>query len=271
MRLCLTPISNCEATGRGGCSAAKPARPLPHLPNRWPAPSSSGATVARPASARVRRSLARRRTTRNRGAPSAAQTPRLCSPHLDWERKEACTGSPFSRSAPRRSGCRWPASGAATAEAQDHRRVAKKGLPCPWVRPATSRPGRLFCRRLVVNGRVVGEAALPGRAHLPPRTPRPASPWVDRGHAPPLRPCDRPGPKAGGALRVRDARSAKPHSGAAEYCRCLCRMQHESRVSPRRREYRSHGQPEPAEALRRHFWIPAGMSAASRSWSSSPA
>ena len=89
--------------------------------------------------------------------------------------RRACTGSPFSRSAPRRSGCRWPASGAATAEAQDHRHVAKKGLPCPWVRPATSRPGRLFCRRLVVNGRVVGEAALPGRAHLSPRTPRPAS------------------------------------------------------------------------------------------------
>lgn len=89
----------------------------------------------------------------------------------------------------------------------------------------------------------------PGAPTYPLGRPGPPRTWVDRGHAPPLRPCDRPGPKAGGALRVRDARSAKPHSGAAEYCRCLCRMQHESRVSPRRREYRS----------------------PSRSWSSSPA
>ena len=100
----------------------------------------------------------------------------------------------------------------------------------------------------------------PGR----PRT------WVDRGHAPPLRPCDRPGPKAGGALRVRDARSAKPHSGAAEYCRCLCRMQHESRVSPRRRDHRM-GNLSRLKLSDVIFWILAGISAASRSCSSSPA
>ena len=42
--------------------------------------------------------------------------------------------------------------------------VARKRLPWPWVRPATSRPGRLPRRRLWSNGRVVG-GGHPGRAH----------------------------------------------------------------------------------------------------------
>jgi hypothetical protein len=68
-----------------------------------------------------------------------------------WERKESVYRVSFFALGATRSGCRWLASGAATADATDHRHVAKKGLPCAWVRPATSRPGRLFCRRLVVK------------------------------------------------------------------------------------------------------------------------
>src|ERR1044072_3038222 len=45
----------------------------------------------------------------------------------------------------------------------------EKGYPARGCAPRPAARGRLFCRRLVVNGRVVGEAALPGRAHLSPQ------------------------------------------------------------------------------------------------------
>jgi hypothetical protein len=61
-----------------------------------------------------------------------------------WERREFAYGSRSSRSARPRPGWRRSVSGAAGAELRACRRCLGKGLPCAWVRPATSRPGRLF-------------------------------------------------------------------------------------------------------------------------------
>ena len=86
--------------------------------------------------------------------------------------------------------------------------------------PATA-PGRSALQAPRRQRTCCGEAALPGRATYP-QTPRPASHPAGPRHAPPLRPCDRPGPRLA-ARCGEDARCARPHSGAAEYRSCSCR------------------------------------------------
>ena len=110
---------------------------------------------------------------------------------------------------------------AAAAGAPEKGYPARGCAPRPAARAACS-------RRLVVDGRVVGEAALPGRAHFPPVRPGRPRTLLVHENAPPLRPRDRPGSKAGGAMRVRALLARSPHSGAAKYCRCMCRMQRKS-------------------------------------------
>ena len=92
--------------------------------------------------------------------------------------------------------------------------ASKKGYPARGCAPRPA--ARVACsRRLVVDGRVVGEAALPGRAHSSPQSapaglaPSGSMKWVYED-APPLRPRDRPGSKVGGAMRVRTLLCAEP-------------------------------------------------------------
>ena len=176
---------------------------------------------------------------------------------------DSATGSRFSRSARRRSGSRRSACGAVASETRQRHRAAEKGLPCPWVRPATSRPGRLLCRRLVVNGRVVGEAALPGRAHLSPQdAPAGLAPGWSASMRRRLRPRDRPGPKAGGAMRVRDARCAKPPLRCRQilqvHVQNATQNQGGRRVDANTARVRDVSRLKLSDVL---FWILAGMSA----------
>ena len=115
-------------------------------------------------------------------------------------------------------------------DGETHNRSTKgNGLRCPWVRPATSRPSICSRRSLVVHGRVVGAAALPGRAHSPP----PLPPWTAGVCAFPQTPSladARPRPRGRPGSRARrnaaEARLLCEVSvSAAKYGTGLCRMQ----------------------------------------------
>ena len=141
------------------------------------------------------------------------------------------TGSRSSRSPPRRSG--------STAVGLRRRRrlnprpppVPRKRATLPVGAPRDQPPGP-SAQGVSWSTDVLWERPhSPGAPTYPPRRPgRPRTRLV-REHAPPLRPRDRPGSKAGGAMRVRTPLCANPHSGAAKYCRCMCRMQRKSRGS----------------------------------------
>ena len=131
----------------------------------------------------------------------------------------------------RPDGVRPPASPPLTLETAS---VSPKenGYPAPGCAPRPA--ARVVCSA----GASWSTDVLWERPHSPgaPTFPQGRPGWPTRvpgpRQAPPLRPCDRPGSKAGGALRVRAAALREPHSGAAKYGRCMCRMQRKSRARP---------------------------------------
>ena len=140
----------------------------------------------------------------------------------------ASTGSRFSRSLRRRSGSRRSAFGAVAGEPESKRRCR---LPSPWVRPATSRPGRLLKASR-------GRRTCCGRGRTPRARPlfspeRPAclacSPV--RENAPPFDPVTAQGQSWRRNAGEGRCFARSPHSGAAKYRRCMCRMQRKSRGS----------------------------------------